>query len=109
MKKIKSHYPRRRAMLDSPFLPLSDDAFRQFVASGAATPGRQGNALIVTKWRDGPGLGVDAFLESLHAEGSTLEVRDFRSDVNIRVVRATRPTPAVGAGAGAVKRGKSKQ
>jgi hypothetical protein len=92
MKKIRQHYPRRGEMLSTEFQPLSDDAFRQFVASGAAIPGRQGTALIVTKWRDGPGLGADAFLQSLHAEGSTLEVRDFRSDVNIRVVRGLRPS-----------------
>jgi hypothetical protein len=95
MKKIKQHYPRRREMLSTPFQPLTDDAFRQFVASGVAVPARQGTALIVSKWRDGPGLGADAFLESLHAEGSTLEVRDFHSDVNIRVVRTARPSTSV--------------
>jgi hypothetical protein len=95
MRKIKQHYPRRGAMLSTAFEPLTDDAFRAFVASGAAIPARQGTALIVTKWRDGPGLGADAFLESLHAEGSTLEVRDFHSDVNIRVVRALKPSAGV--------------
>lgn len=92
MRKIKQHYPRRGKMLNTAFEPLTDDAFRQYVASGVAIPARQGTALIVTKWRDGPGLGVDAFLESLHAEGSTLEVRNFHSDVNIRVVRSLRPS-----------------
>jgi hypothetical protein len=95
MKKIQQHYPRRRAMLDTAFEPLSDDAFREFVASGAAIPARQGTALIVAKWRDGPGLAANAFLESLHAEGSTLEVRNYRSDVNIRVVRSLQPSPGV--------------
>jgi len=91
MKQIRPRYPRRRAMLKTPFEPLSDEAFRRYVASGAAIPARQGTALIVTKWRDGPGMGADEFLERLHGEGSTLEVRDFHSDVNIRVVRADRP------------------
>jgi hypothetical protein len=100
MKKLKQHYPRRGKMLKTPFQPLSDDAFRRFVASGAAIPARQGTALIVTKWRDGPGLGADAFLESLRAEGSTLEVRDYHSDVNIRVVRPAHPS----AGADTVSR-----
>lgn len=80
-------------MLKLPFEPLSDDDFRQFVASGAAIPGQQGPSLFVTKWRDGPGVGVEAFLESLHAQGSTMVVRKFRSDVNIRVVRRKPPVP----------------
>jgi hypothetical protein len=92
VKKIKQHYPRRGKMLNTAFEPLTDDAFRQFVASGDAVPARQGAALIVTKWRDGPGLGADAFLESLRAEGSTLEFRKFNSDVNIRVVRSAKPS-----------------
>jgi hypothetical protein len=88
MKKIKQHYPRRGEMLSTAFEPLSDDEFREFVASGVAIPGQQGPSLFVTKWRDGPGLGADAFLQSLHAQGSTMVVRRFKSDVNIRVVRA---------------------
>ncbi|MGA9838858.1 MAG: hypothetical protein WBF81_01250 [Thermoplasmata archaeon] len=87
MKKIKQHYPRRGAMLKTAFQPLSDDEFRAFVATGVAIPGQQGASLFVTKWRDGPGLGADAFLETLRAQGSTLEVRRFESDINIRVIR----------------------
>jgi hypothetical protein len=74
-------------MFKAPFDPLSDDEFRQLVATGAAIPGQQGAALFVTKWRDGPGLGADAFLDALRAQGSTLVARRFKSDVNIRVVR----------------------
>jgi len=77
-------------MLKTAFEPLSDEAFRDFVAAGDAIPVRQGTTLIVAKWRDGPGLGADEFLESLHAQGSKLEVRKFQSDVNIRVVRPAR-------------------
>jgi hypothetical protein len=88
MKKIKQHYPRRGEMLKTAFEPLTDDEFRQFVASGVAIPGQQGSALFVTKWRDGPGLGADAFLDSLRAQGSKLEVRRYKADVNIRVIRA---------------------
>jgi hypothetical protein len=88
MRKIKQHWPRRGAMLKTAFEPLSDEEFRQFVASGVAIPGQQGTSLFVTKWRDGPGLGADAFLESLRAQGSKMVVRKFGSDVNIRVVRS---------------------
>lgn len=77
-------------MLDAPFEPLSDEDFRRFVASGAASPTQKGGALIVTKWQDGPHMGADEFLQRLHAEGSSLEVRDFHADVNIRVIRAAR-------------------
>ncbi len=80
-------------MLKLSFEPLSDVDFRQFVASGAAIPGQQGPSLFVTKWRDGPGLGVEAFLEKLHAQGSTMVVRNFKSDVNIRVVRGESRAP----------------
>jgi hypothetical protein len=97
MKKIKPHYPRRRELLDTPFAPLSDDAFRGLVASGAAIPARQGTTLLVAKWRDGPGLDADAFLTSLHAEGSTLEAREFGPDVNVRVVRGLPPSTSTGA------------
>jgi hypothetical protein len=75
-------------MLKTAFEPLSDEEFREFVASGVAIPGQQGASLFVTKWRDGPGLGADAFLESLHAQGAKLVVRKFGTDVNIRVVRS---------------------
>jgi hypothetical protein len=88
MKKIKQHYPRRGEMLKTAFQPLSDKDFREFVASGVAIPAQQGATLFVTKWRDGPGLGADAFLESLRAQGSTLVFRKFKADVNIRVVRS---------------------
>ncbi len=89
-------------MLATPFEPLSDDAFRQLVASGSAIPGQQGTRLFVAKWRDGPGLNAEAFLVALHGQGSELVVRRFKSDVNIRVVRSERsvagggrsPTPS---------------
>ncbi len=87
MKKIKPSYPRRREMLKASFEPLSDDDFRQFVAAGVAVPGRQGGSLFVSKWRDGPGMDADAFLGILRAQGSTMVVRKFESDVNIRVQR----------------------
>ncbi len=74
-------------MLATPFEPLSDDEFRQLIASGSAIPGGQGTDLFVAKWRDGPGVNADAFLMALRAQGSTLVARKFRSDVNIRVVR----------------------
>jgi len=90
VKTIKQSYPRRREMLATPFEPLSDDEFRQLVASGLAIPGQQGTGLFVAKWRDGPGLDVEAFLVALHAQGSKLVVRRFKSDVNIRVVRSKR-------------------
>jgi hypothetical protein len=77
-------------MLATPFEPLSDDEFRQLVASGLALPGQQGTGLFVAKWRDGPGLNAEAFLVALHAQGSKLVVRRFKSDVNIRVVRSKR-------------------
>ncbi len=77
-------------MLATPFEPLSDDEFRQLVASGVAIPGQQGAGLFVAKWRDGPGLNAEAFLVALHAQGSKLVVRRFKSDVNIRVVRSKR-------------------
>ena len=93
MKKIKQSYPRNSAMLRTPFEPLSDDDFRGYVATGKAIPAQQGAALFVTKWRDGPGIGADVFLQSLKDQGSTLEIRRFRSDINIRVVRKSRAEP----------------
>ncbi len=75
-------------MLATPFEPLSDDEFRQLVASGLAIPGQQGTSLFVAKWRDGPGLDAEAFLVALRAQGSKLVVRRFKADVNIRVVRS---------------------
>jgi hypothetical protein len=88
VKKIKQSYPRRREMLTTPFEPLSDDEFRQLVASGLAIPCQQGTALFVAKWREGPGLDAEAFLVALRAQGSKLAVRRFKADVNIRVVRS---------------------
>ena len=78
-------------MLVTSFEPLSDDEFRQLVASGLAIPGRTGSGLFVAKWRDGPGLDPDVFLAGLRAQGSKLEVRRFKGDVNIRIVRGTAP------------------
>jgi hypothetical protein len=89
MKTMKQSYPRRSEMLTTPFVPLSDDEFRQLVASGLAVPGSQGTGLFVAKWRDGPGLDAEAFLAALRAQGSTLVVRRFKADVNVRVVRST--------------------
>jgi hypothetical protein len=98
MKKIKPHYPRRGRMLKTAFEPLSDDGFRQFVADGVAIPGQQGTSLFVAKWRDGPGVNADAFLLALKRQESTLVVRKFNGDVNIRVVPKPPPkadaTPA---------------
>lgn len=74
-------------MLATPFGPLSDDEFRQLVASGRAIPLRQGASLSVAKWRDGPGVDADAFLLALRAQGSSLVIRRFKEDVNIRVLR----------------------
>lgn len=90
MKTIKQSYPRRSEMLATPFEPLSDDEFRQSVASGLAIPGQQGARLFVAKWRDGPGLDAEIFLVALRAQGAKLVVRRFKSDVNIRVVRSER-------------------
>lgn len=87
MKKIKQSYPRRGAMFKTPFEPLSDDEFRRLVADGLAIPGQQASVLLVAKWREGPGLDVEAFLVALRAQGSKLEARRFKKDVNIRVVR----------------------
>jgi hypothetical protein len=86
LKKIKPSYPRRREMLSTPFVPLSDEEFRGFVAGGQAIPCQQGSALFVSKWRDGPGLDPTLFLKAMRAQGSTIEVRHYRQDVNIRVV-----------------------
>ncbi|HUZ80015.1 MAG TPA: hypothetical protein VMV28_05300 [Thermoplasmata archaeon] len=88
MKTMKQSYPRRKRMLATPFEPLSDDGFRQLVARGLAIPFQQGTGLFVAKWRDGPGLGAEPFLVALRAQGSTLEVRRFHDDVNVRVVRS---------------------
>ena len=74
-------------MLQTPFEPLTDDAFRQLVTTGAAIPGQQGPVLFVSKWRDGPGMEVESFLTALRAQGSSLEARTYREDVNVRVVR----------------------
>jgi len=89
MKKIKQHYPRRGEMLQTPFQPLSEDGFRDLVTTGRAIPGQQGTSLFVSKWKDGPGVDVELFLTALSAQGSKLEVRAFKSDVNVRVVRSS--------------------
>ncbi len=91
MKKIKPSYPRRRTLLATPFEVLSDLEFHALVSSGLAIPGRQGTSLFVAKWRDGPGEDAETFLKLLHAQGSRLEVRRYRDDVNVRVVRGTVP------------------
>lgn len=88
MKTMKPSYPRRGQMLATPFEPLTDGDFLELVSSGRAIPGQQGASLFVAKWRDGPGVDATAFLKALHAQGSSLEVRRYRSDVNIRVVRS---------------------
>ncbi len=88
MKKIKQSYPQRAELLKTPFEPLSDDDFRQLVGSGVAIPAQQGTSLFVAKWRDGLGLDADVFLAAVRAQGSKLEVRRFKTDVNIRVVRS---------------------
>jgi hypothetical protein len=89
VKQIRQSYPRRKAMLATKFEPLSDVDFRKLVADGSAIPGGQGSDLFVAKWKDGPGIGADAFLAALKARGSHLVVRRYGSDVNIRVVRGT--------------------
>lgn len=86
MKHIKQSYPRRREMLATPFVPLSDAEFRQLVLSGQAIPGNSGS-LFVAKWSDRPGVDPEEFLMALRAEGSKLEVRRFKTDANVRVVR----------------------
>lgn len=91
MKKFKQSYPRRDLMLATPFEPLSDGEFRELVSSGLAIPGQQGTSLFVAKWRDGPGVDAEVFLTALHAQGSRLEVRRYKTDVNIRVIRNTPP------------------
>jgi hypothetical protein len=91
MKTMKQSYPRRDQMLATPFEPLSDPDFRELVSSGAAIPGQQGSSLFVAKWRDGPGIDAEVFLKALHAQGSKLEVRRYKTDVNIRVVRNSPP------------------
>ena len=87
MKKIKQSYPRRGEMLEMPFEALSDPEFRQLVGTGLAIPGQQGSSLFVAKWRDGPTVEVETFLKALHAQGSRLEVRRYKTDVNVRVIR----------------------
>jgi len=90
MKRGRSSSPKRREMLATPFEPLSEDGFLELVANGLAIPGQQGSALIVTKWRSGPGMDPKVFLAGLKSQGHSLEVRRFRGDVNVRVVRGPR-------------------
>jgi hypothetical protein len=96
VKKIKPSYPQRAELLRTPFKPMSDDEFRQAVRDGSAVPCREGDVLIVSKWRDGPGIGADDFLAALKAKGATLMARTYKSDVNIRVLRAAPPGTAAG-------------
>jgi hypothetical protein len=91
VKKIRQSYPQRSAMLSTPFVPLADADFQKLVASGDAIPCQQGNALFVSKWRDGPGLDAPTFLAAVKAQGSTMEVRRYRHDVHVRVVPAPVP------------------
>jgi hypothetical protein len=88
VRKIRPSYPRRREMLATPFLPLSEEGFLRLVSDGLAKPGRQGGSLVVAKWRDGPGMDPQAFLTALRGQGLSLEVRRFKADVNVRVVRS---------------------
>jgi hypothetical protein len=88
MKTMKRSYPRRRDLLDTPFVPLSDSEFRQLVSDGQAIPGSTGG-LTVAKWSDHPGMDAEAFLTALRASGSTLEVRRFGFDANVRIVPRT--------------------
>lgn len=97
MKQLRQSWPRRQALMNAPFVPLSDADFRRHVADRSAIPVRRGGSLLVAKWVDGPGMDADGFLAEVHAMGSTLEVRDCMGDVNIRVVKAERSEPASGA------------
>jgi hypothetical protein len=91
VKKIKQSYPQRSEMLATPFVPLADGDFEKLVASGDAIPCQDGAALFISKWRDGAGMDPAKFLAALKAQGSTLEVRRYRQDVHVRVVRAKTP------------------
>jgi hypothetical protein len=86
MKQLRQGWPRRRKMLDTPFVSLSDADFRGLVADRSAIPVQRGNSLFVAKWIEGPGMAADDFLTAVKAKGSTLEIRRFGKDVNIRVV-----------------------
>jgi hypothetical protein len=81
-------------MLATPFAPLSEDGFLELVSDGLAIPVRQGTALIVAKWRDGPGMDPRVFLAALRDQRLRLEVRRFRGDVNVRVVRGKQAAEA---------------
>jgi hypothetical protein len=81
-------------MLATPFEPLSEDGFLELVSDGLALPGQQGTALIVTKWRGGPGMDPKVFLAALKDQGLGLAVRRFRGDVNVRVVRGKQAADA---------------
>jgi hypothetical protein len=87
MRKIKPSFPRRREMLATPFQPLADEEFIRLVAAGVATPTQQGGTLGIAKWRDRPGMEPEAFLAALKAQGGSLEVRTFKSDTHVRLVR----------------------
>jgi hypothetical protein len=51
MKKILPSYPRRRALLAAPFLPLDDAEFHELVARRIAIPFQRGGDLGVAKWQ----------------------------------------------------------
>ena len=91
MKQLRQRWPRRDAMMKAPFVPLSDVDFRRFVADHSAIPIQRGNSLFVAKWIDGPGMDPEQFLAAVRSRGSTLEVRDYHGDVNIRVVEGDAP------------------
>jgi hypothetical protein len=78
-------------MLNTAFVGLSDADFRTLVSEGTAKPVQRGNSLFVAKWIDGPGMDPELFLTALRQQGSSLEVRRYESDVNVRVVEGARP------------------
>ena len=87
MKQIRPGYPTRKSMLAAPFKPLSDAAFRQHVASGAAIPAMVGGSLFVAKWRDKNRVDPETFLANLDRLEMKMVVREFANDVNIRVIK----------------------
>ena len=68
MKKFKQSYPRRRSMLATPFVPLSDDQFRELVTLGSAIPGHQGSTLFVPV-EGRHGMETEAFLTASGRRG----------------------------------------
>jgi hypothetical protein len=90
MRKIRQSFPKRGEMLATPFLPLADEDFLQLVSDGLAIPGQRGSSFTVGKWRGGTGMDPKAFLVALKGEGLSLEVRRYKTDVNVRVARNKR-------------------